>query len=257
MNRFERMIAIPEDEYSQMRSLQHVKYPLETHFQSLSNEYKRQDAIQDPYTRVHRQGETLEEMIKVKDLLRQRLLEATPKPYQSRAESLFNYMKDKMKVNEKGEIFNDDGQIIEGSNISDLVQHAVRDRRRNLTPVGWKTFVTQLIKENVPKMLMNYDTLEELSSPHTISNLSDIPSSTAVTKSSLSTHAEIKREPKERKSRGKIKQEALEQRKRNRKESFSPSKNRAGKRSRTKEEYLPRASNSRVKKRPTYLKDYV
>ena len=191
MNRFERMVAIPEDEYSQMRSLQQVKYPLESHFQTLSNEYKRQDAIRDPYTRVHRQGETLDEMIKLKDFLRQRLLEATPKPYQSRAESLFNYMKDKMKVNEKGEIFNDEGQIIEGSNISDLVQHAVRDRRRNLTPFGWKTFITQLRNENVPKMLMNYDTLEELTSPHNLSKLSDIPTSTA-TKHSLSSDTELK-----------------------------------------------------------------
>ena len=165
MNRFERMIAIPEDEYDQMRSLQQlrqVKYPMEAYFQSLSNDYRKQGAIQDPYTRVHRQGETLEEMINVKDLLRQRLIDATPKVYQNRAESLFNYMKDKIRVNEQGEIVKDDGYVIEGSNIGDLIQHAVRDRRRNLTPVGWDTFVTRLKDTNAPKMVLSYDTLDEL-----------------------------------------------------------------------------------------------
>ena len=242
MNRFERMIAIPEDEYSQIRSLLQVKYPLESHFQTLSNEYKRQDAIQDPYTRVHRQGETLDEMIKVKDLLRRRLLEATPKPYQNRAESLFNYMKDKMKVNEKGEIFNDAGHIIEGSNIGDLVQHAVRDRRRNLTPVGWKTFITQLKTENVPKMLMNYDTLEELTSPYAASKLSDIPSSLsgATSKRSLSSDTTIKKEPKERRSRSETKKEVQQKR------SGKP-----------KEEYLPKTVTTRLRKKPSRLKDYI
>lgn len=33
----------------------------------------------------------------------------------------------------------------------DLVQHAVRDRRRNLTPMGWPEFRHLLQEHNVPK----------------------------------------------------------------------------------------------------------
>ena len=162
MQRFERMVTIPEDEYTFLRSMQHVNDPLQSHFHNLTKEYKQQDAIKDPHDRVLRQGETLDEMIKTKEQLRQRLIEATPKPYQHRAESLFNFMKDKIRFNDKGEIYTHDGTVIEGSNIADLVQHAVRDRRRQIMPSGWRPFLQHLKETNAPKMVMNYDTLEEL-----------------------------------------------------------------------------------------------
>ena len=106
-NRFERMVSIPEDEYRQLlahRQLQKVNNPLEAHFQTLSNEYDKLNTINDPHIKVLRQGETLDEMIKVKEQLRERLREATPKPYRTRAESLYNFMKDKVQFNPKGEI---------------------------------------------------------------------------------------------------------------------------------------------------------
>ena len=164
MQRFERMVTIPEEEYRLLRSMQQIQDPLQTHFQQLTKDYSRQDAIKDPHDRVFRKGETLDEMIRIKDSLRKRLMEATPKPYQTRADSLFKFMTDKIRFNEKGEIY-DDGDVIAGSNIGDLVQHAVRDRRRQLTPMGWPTFLRQLKDANAPKMVLNYDTLEELKPP--------------------------------------------------------------------------------------------
>ena len=47
---------------------------------------------------------------------------------------MFNFINKKLTVNEKGEIVDNDGKVIEGSNIADLIQHAVRDRRRNINP---------------------------------------------------------------------------------------------------------------------------
>ena len=44
----------------------------------------------------------------MKDSIRQQLLQVTPKPYQSRAENLFNFISDKLPTNERGEIINDD-----------------------------------------------------------------------------------------------------------------------------------------------------
>lgn len=162
MPRFQRMVTIPEDEYNLLRSMQQVGDPLEKKFQTLSSEYAKQGAIKDPHDRVMQQGETLNEMIKTKDVLRRRLQDATPRPYQNRVGSLFDHMKEKMPISDKGEIYTKDGDVIEGSNIGDLMQHAVRDRRRKYTPVGWNMFLTHMKDANAPKMVMNYDTLEEL-----------------------------------------------------------------------------------------------
>ena len=70
-------------------------------------------------------------MIKLKDELRERMKQVTPKPYQSRVENLYDFMKNKLTFSEKGKLV-DDGKTITDSNISDLIQHAVRDRRRNI-----------------------------------------------------------------------------------------------------------------------------
>jgi hypothetical protein len=161
IGRFERMVSMPEDEYLHLKSLKHVQNPIENKFMSLSSDYKKQDSIPNPHMRIQRQGETLNEMMKLKDDLRNRFIEATPKPYQSRAQSLFKFIGDNMSINNKGELL-DDGKAIEGSNIGDLVQHAVRDRRRNIIPDGWKEFLKILRANNAPRMIMNYETLEEL-----------------------------------------------------------------------------------------------
>ena len=161
-SRFERMVAIPEDEYMHLKSLQQVYNPLQNKFQTLSNDYNKQEAISDPYVRNLRQGDILNSMMQIKDNIRQQLVQVTPKPYQSRADNLFNFINKKLTVNEKGEIADNDGKVIEGSNIADLIQHAVRDRRRNITPAGWKAFKDILKSSNAPRMILNYETLEEM-----------------------------------------------------------------------------------------------
>lgn len=162
MNRFERMVAIPEEEYNQLRTKQQIANPLETQYGKLASDYEKQSHIENPFTRVHRQGETLDQMIKIKDELRNHIKNVTPKPYQARAENLFNYMKHKLNVTPKGELIKDDGTVIASSNITDLVQHAVRDRRRNMIPSGWSEFLHVLRDSNAPQMLLNYETLEEM-----------------------------------------------------------------------------------------------
>ena len=162
LSRFGRMIAIPEEEYLQLKSLQELNNPLQNKFLSLSNDYRKQGSISDPYVRVQRQGETLNQMINLKDELKKRLVEATPKPYQSRAQSLFQFVANKLNLNEKGELLNADGSVVSGSNIGDLIQHSVRDRRRNMVPPGWQTFLDILRDNNVPRMILNYDTLDEM-----------------------------------------------------------------------------------------------
>ena len=188
-NRFDRMVAIPEEEYSQLRNVRLANDPLQAQFQTLNNEFRKRDNITDPYVRVQRQGEVLDEMIKIKDLLRQRLIESTPKPYQSRAETLFNFMKDKIHVNDKGELSDASGQSIPGSNIIDLVHHAVRDRRRKIMPSGWSNFVSYLRELNAPKMVMNYDTVDELRAP-SVAMYKDL--SEAKAKSKIPVPVEIK-----------------------------------------------------------------
>ena len=160
--RFDRMVGIPEDEYQQLKSLQQLNNPLQNKFLTLSNDYRKQGNISDPYVRAQRQGETLNQMINIKEDLRKLLIEATPKPYQSRAQSLFQFVANKLDLNEKGELLDADGSILTGSNIGDLIQHSVRDRRRNIVPVGWQSFLDILRDNNVPRMILNYDTLDEM-----------------------------------------------------------------------------------------------
>lgn len=163
-SRFQRMMAIPEEEYQHLKSVQQVNDPLQSRFLSLSNTYKQQGHIRDPEIRNFQQGETLSHMIDLKEKLRQRLVGITPRPFKTRAEGLFQFISDKVRVNETGEIQDGvSGTTIAGSNISDLIQHAVRDRRRNIgVPPGWESFLTTLKTTNAPRVILNHDTLAEM-----------------------------------------------------------------------------------------------
>lgn len=162
-SRFQRMLAIPEHEYNQTRNMEQLLKPLESHTSSLFNTYQQQGNISDLHTRVQRQGETLDEIMKMKDRIREDTQQVTPRPFQNRANRLMGYVLDKIGVSEKGELLDSEGKIVEGSNISDLIQHAVRDRRRNYNPEGWDIFRETLRELNVPKSILNYDTLDEIS----------------------------------------------------------------------------------------------
>ena len=162
MSNFQRMIVIPQEEYLNMTSMQNIKEPLAQHFHNLENRYKSEETEKDPYRRLVMQSDTLDQMKQVKDQIRNSLTISTPKPYLSRANALFQTVESFLRFNDKGEIYSDDGNILPGSRIEDLIQHAVRDRRRNLTPTGWTDFLTILHDHNVPKSILNRNTLDEM-----------------------------------------------------------------------------------------------
>ena len=164
-SRFERMVAIPEQDYQYLKNLQQTSHPSQSRIASLTSDYSRQGNIQDPYVRIHRQGETLDALKKLKDEMRQRVIQSTPKPYQSRAENLIRNIESQIQVNDRGEILDANEIPIEDSNITDLIQHAVRDRRRDIQPKGWQYFKERLRDINVPHSVLNYDTLNEMKKP--------------------------------------------------------------------------------------------
>ena len=55
-----------------------------------------------------------------------------------------------------------DSQLVSESRLEDLIQHAVRDHRRSLTPNGWSEFRYLLRLHNAPKFMLNRDTLDEM-----------------------------------------------------------------------------------------------
>ena len=159
---FQRLVAIPQEEYMQLTSVQQARQPITQQFYNLERQYNEQDYIRDPYKRVMLQSETLDQMKDLKERMRQDITASTPKPYQQRARSLFQSLESFLNFNERGEIHNDSGRLIPQSRLEDLVQHAVRDRRRNLTPTGWSEFRHLLESHNVPKFMLNRDTLDEM-----------------------------------------------------------------------------------------------
>ena len=164
---FQRMMAIPQEEYLQLTAAQQVRQPLMQQFYNLENQYREQNQIADPYSKLVHQSETLDALKALKDKMRNEIVLATPKPYQSRARSLFQHLEPILKVNERGEIFDDRGQVISQSRIEDLIQYAVRDRRRHFLPTGWKTFLETLRIHNIPKYMLNRYTLDEMEKPTT------------------------------------------------------------------------------------------
>ena len=162
MSSFQRMVVIPQEEYLVLSSVQNVREPLTQQFYELRKRYNEEEKESDSYRRMVLQSNTLNEMKQVKERMRNSLAASTPKPYQSRANSLFQHLESFIKFNDKGEIYSDDGTLVPGSRLEDLIQHAVRDRRRNLIPTGWSEFLTLLKDHNVPKSTLNRDTLDEM-----------------------------------------------------------------------------------------------
>ena len=162
MTSFQRMIAIPQEEYLQLSTLQNIRQPLSQQVYKLENEHNELRNIEDPYKRLMLQSETINEMKELKDKMRSYLTISTPKPYRSRAQALFESIESFIKFNERGEIKDKSDNVIENSRLEDLIQHAVRDRRRYMKPIGWSTFLNILKEHNVPKSTLNKDTLDEM-----------------------------------------------------------------------------------------------
>lgn len=165
MSSYSRMVVIPQEEYVQLTAVQHARQPLTQQFYNAEQDFQRNLHVGDQHRAVMLQSENIERMKELKDKMRSYLTISTPKPYRTRAEALFQTIEPHLNVNDKGEIIKDDNSVIESSRYEDLIQHAVRDRRRNFTPTGWPYFVDLLRKHNVPKSSLNRETLDELYSP--------------------------------------------------------------------------------------------
>ena len=159
---FQRLMAIPQEEYMQLTSVQQARQPITQQFYNLEKRYREGEQILEPYKRLVNQSEVLDEMKDLKIKMREGIIESTPKPYQTRAKTLYQSLEPFLKFNERGEIYTDTNQLISRSRLEDLVQHAVRDRRRSLTPTGWPQFRRLLQEHNVPKFMLNRDTLDEI-----------------------------------------------------------------------------------------------
>ena len=159
---FSQLVAIPWHEYAQLTAVQNARQPITEHFYKLEDEYQRNALITDPQRSIALQSQTIEHMKNLKDQMRNHLSITTPKPYRSRADSLLQSLSSQLKVNETGELVKDDGTAIPSSRFEDLIQHAVRDRRRKFTPEGWDYFLHLLKLHNVPRSLLNRETLDEL-----------------------------------------------------------------------------------------------
>ena len=167
MNTFQRMVAIPQDEYMQLSSL--PPNPLTQKMTALQHEYQTlPQSSSNAYDHMMRQGSVLEEMKLLKEKISNDISLGTPKPYRNRALSLYRSIEPHINLTQRGE-FKVQDRGLENSRIEDLFQHAVRDRRRQFTPVGWKEFLHVLKEYNIPKSALNRATLDELS-------VSDTPS---------------------------------------------------------------------------------
>lgn len=165
MSSYSRMVVIPQEEYVQLSAMQQVRQPLAQQVYQSEQDYQNNLHIKDPHRAVLMQSETIERLKDLKDQMRHYLTVSTPKPYRSRAEALFQSIEPWLNVNEKGEIIQADNSVIESSRVEDLIQHAVRDRRRSFVPTGWSYFINLLKQHNVPKSSLNRETLDELDAP--------------------------------------------------------------------------------------------
>ena len=162
---YQRMVAVPYEEYAQLSGsskINQVKHPYDQQFYDLEKEYAKQDNISDPFRRMMLQGETLDEMKALKEKMRNMIAANSPKPYRTRANALYQGLEPFLKFNERGEIFDDEGKLVADSHIEDLIQYAVRDRRRDIVPKGWQSFTSILRKHNVPRYTLNRLTLDEI-----------------------------------------------------------------------------------------------
>ena len=162
MSQFQRMIAIPQEEYLQLSTVQNARQPFTQQFYNLESQYNQEAQVKDPYKRLMLQSETLDNMKQLKDQMRHYLTVSTPKPYRTRAQALLENVSSFLHFNERGEIYDKENNIIANTRLEDLIQHAVRDKRRNISPVGWRYFLNLLLENNIPKSILNRGTMEEM-----------------------------------------------------------------------------------------------
>lgn len=84
------------------------------------------------------------------------ILNAIPKSYRQKANQILDIIKqrpDIMSWNKQNElVYNND--VIQGSNVTDLLYETVRSMGKSLQPVGWSKFLQGLARVNVPEYLV-------------------------------------------------------------------------------------------------------
>ena len=177
---FQQLVAIPVEQYRQMVNLTNMQQPppkqklvqLQRELSASatappSSSSSPLTELPNPYDRLMRQGMLLEEVKRTKEQLQNDISLGTPKPYRNRALALYNQIAPVTHFNEKGELVltgdDDHGERpVTGSRAEDLIQHAIRDRRKQFTPSGWPEFISQLHKHNIPRMMLSRATIDEL-----------------------------------------------------------------------------------------------
>ena len=81
------------------------------------------------------------------------VIDSVPKTHQTRAKGFLSYIStvpERVTWNYDGQLVVR-GAVVEGSNICDLIHHAVRDSTKKTPPQSWKTFIDALRETNIPR----------------------------------------------------------------------------------------------------------
>lgn len=89
------------------------------------------------------------------DSVEKDVLETVPKPFLKKAHILMKRLRNNANVqwNEKGEVILN-GNHIRGSNLADLVNDVLRNRKNMANPIGWEAFASHLQEMNIPQELV-------------------------------------------------------------------------------------------------------
>ncbi|ESO90574.1 hypothetical protein LOTGIDRAFT_175819 [Lottia gigantea] len=97
------------------------------------------------------------------------ILTSVPKTYQGRARMLLEHLEKKTPYswNDKYELTHG-GQVMKGTNVVDIVNDFIRNRKTNNTPFGWEAVMRSLRESNIPREAIGNDRRWELfSTPQT------------------------------------------------------------------------------------------
>lgn len=226
---FQQLVAVPMDQYTQMMSVTNMQQPpLQQKMTQLQQDFTASvnapsldhQQPSNSYDRLMRQGMMLDEVKRLKERLRSSVSMGSPKPYRSRALALYNQIAPITQFNDQGELIipdsddGGDGRAVVGSRVEDLIQHAVRDRRKQFTPTGWSEFLNLLWKYNIPRMMLNRSTIEELQRLTTKTPSATTVPSRLLSSSSSSSPSPLSESVSPPRTRGRLKARISRKRKR-------------------------------------------
>ena len=87
--------------------------------------------------------------------IEKRIVDSLPSSLQRKGSLLMSYLKEGANIgwNDRGEL-KIKGQVIPGTNVSDLVHETLRTRKLDTAPKGWKLYADVLKESNIPKDLI-------------------------------------------------------------------------------------------------------